>query len=273
MTDAADTAVLNDAGDGGDQAVQQENAQPGAQEGAQAQQTQQQAQEPIRQTVVPYAALHEERQRRKELQGEVEKLKQRFEPVLQVIQKQQRPDIAHDPVGHFQHETQELRQLVQQHGETIQQFNTRQTQEAEQSRFDASYRASAQQFAASKPDFGDAYGHFIQAQQNALMQRGVDPAEMPLHLAAAERQIAQTAFMLGVNPGQLIYNTAASLGYVPKQAQQQAQGKMQTLQRGANAKTLSQVPGTGKDNLTLEALADMSDDDFNKHFDTLIRKT
>lgn len=220
-------------------------------------------------------ALGEERGRRKDEARKREQMEQRFQQLMERMSPPKEtsiPDLGADPVGHFAAKTQQLEQQVKQQAETVQQAEQRRQYEAQVAQFDNAYRTQALQYAQETPEFNDAYTHLVTSRQQAYEQAGIDPSEYAQRLVMEERQVAQTAFMLGINPGVLIHQLAQASGFKPKgQTQVKQQPNLETIAKGSQAKSLSGVAGSPKQNLTLEALAEMDDKDFEANWDKLVK--
>lgn len=226
------------------------------------------------------AALREERAKFKKAQSDWEakhaKLEQRFQQIVENLNpKQPPPSLEDDPVAHFAHKTKELEEQINREKAEREQLLARTQQEKQIQDFDNAYRTHATKFSQETPDFNNAYEHLISLREKVYRDAGIDDAEIPQRIASDERMVAYTAFQLGINPAQLLYNLALSNGYSKKEASQIANKqieKMNTLEKGTQTKTLSNVGSSAKENLTLEALAEMDDDDFTKNWNKLIKQ-
>jgi hypothetical protein len=220
---------------------------------------------------VPLAALHQERERRKELQSKVSQMETRFNQLMERLQKPepQVPAFEENPAEHLRQKQVQLEQQIQQQTETVQQAEARRAQEAQLAQFDNAYKSAAMEYAQQTPGFTDAYQHLIASRKQAYEQMGVEPSEYAARLQHEERQIAHTAFTLGINPGVLLQNLAVAAGFKPKP--EKPQPNIQTLAKGVQAKSIASEPSTAKQNMTLEALAEMDDKDFEANWDKLIK--
>jgi regulator of replication initiation timing len=236
------------------------------------QDTIQAAAEPKPDRVVPLGALHEERARRKELQAKVERMEQTYAKLTERLNQPPQPQVPafeENPAEHLRLKQERLEQQLQQQSETVQQSETRRAQEAQLAQFDNAYQSAAMQYAKQTPEFTDAYQHLIASRHQAYEQMGVDPGEYVERLKHEERQIAHTAFTLGVNPGALLHNLATAAGWKPKPQKQTP--NLEVVAKGVQTKSLSGVSGKPTSNMTLEALAEMNDEDFDKNWDKLIK--
>lgn len=219
---------------------------------------------------VAHGAFHEERQRRKALQAQVEQMEKRWSDLVAKMQQTpqpQAPDPAQDFPGHVSHQ---LNQLGQQVGEvakkteTFEQFQEQQKQEAA---FISAYSQAAQSFAAAQPDFTQAYNHWLNNRLEELVDAGYSN-EQALHIRSAEeRGIVTKAFQDEVNPAQRLYAVAKRRGYTaasttpaPEQKLDPAE-KLKQIEQGQRATPA--MGGSGmKPKLTLQSVAQMSDEEF-----------
>lgn len=249
---------------------QEPEAQEGKQEGQQKdqQEPEKKPEEPQKEErMVNYGALHEERQRRKELQGKVEAMESRFSQLVQSLQQQQQtqlPPPEEDPVRNFDTRIGGVEQMLRQQHEALQQ----QQQEAA---VISAYQAHAQQFAQETQDFGDAYKFIADSRVNELEALGYSRPEA---IEAARRDeffIVSRALQNGLNPAEAIYRAAQVRGYKKAEPQQQQQpDKMQTLEKGVRASKVSGGAPAAGGLPTLEELAAMSDEDFEKNWGKVI---
>lgn len=230
--------------------------------------------EPEKEKYVPHGAFHEERQRRKELQAELERVRhenaqtaQVMQQVLQQLRQQQSPipDIQEDPVTNIDTRLRQIEEFRQQQAREQQERAQIEQQQAQAAQLTHAYRAAAQEYAAQVPDLGEAYRHLIGSRVSEYQALGYDTQSAHALVQQEEMQIAAKAFHDGVNPAQRIYELAKLRGYAKQQAPQEQ--KMETLQRGTRAsRATGGAPQTGE--ITLEALAEAADslspDEFNK---------
>lgn len=235
--------------------------------------------EPEKEKFVPYGALHEERQRRKELQSALEQLRQEqlqssqvMQQVLQQMRQQQEPPaptIDDDPVAYFQRKQQEQEQQLQMVAESLQQRQIREQQEAEYAQFVSAYRQAAQEYTKQAPDFNDAYRFAIEHRTNELKAAGYPEQMIPQILRQNEAEIVNLAFQQGINPAEKIYEIAKLRGWKNQPAEPEQ--KMQTLEKGVKAsKPTSGAPQGGE--VTLEALAEAASEMDAEEFNSLWAK-
>lgn len=220
--------------------------------------------------VVPLEALHEERRARQEAQrqnAEILKTQERLAARLEELGRappQQIPTFEENPAAHLYHKAQQLEQKTLHYDQVTQQIAQKeQTQAVIQQ---AEQRIAASQAAILKeaPDFNKAVD-FVRTQRTAeLMAYGMDEAAA---MQQANRDIYADAVKTAHNGGdaaKTFYAIARARGYTPAQAQQPAE-KLESERRGvAASRSLGNGGGAGTGKLTLESLANMSDEDFSK---------
>lgn len=148
------------------------------------------------------------------------------------------------------------------------------------------YQADAMAFAKEKPDFVQAYIHMISTRANMLVAQGYPEPQVRQILRNEEKDLVQQALQAGKRPAAHIYEMAKFFGYAPTPAaaaaaqngaaapQNGAQNgaapartpsvveEIERIQRGqAAGKSLSGTGGAAQE-LTVEALANMNDREF-----------
>jgi hypothetical protein len=220
------------------------------------------------------AAMHEERERRKELQRQVDEVRtknQRLEETFQRVmymreqqaQQPQQPSYEDDPLGTLRSKQENLENFLATQAQAYQQ---QQQQQMVQQQFIRRYEESAKAFMQDKPDFLDAY-KYVAADLTKQYEAAGYPAEVVQRLLHEdEAAIVANAYNDGVNPAERIYNLARVRGYNTSQkvAGNSADQKMSQLEKGIKAsKSLSTVSDKSpKGRMTLEDVASMSDKEF-----------
>jgi hypothetical protein len=227
-------------------------------------------------SVVPLAALHEERARRKELAASIEQmrteqarrdaiLEQRFAKLAELREQAQMPSFEENPAEHLRHGQQQLQQTVQQIAEANRVQNEQRQQMAYVQQLAGVVQQRVAQFAQAAPDYFDAVS-FLQKQRAAELE--ADGADPSIAEQQAQRELDALALdrtQRGQNPAEVAYKLAKARGFTPKPAQPQqpsAAEKLQTQQKGVAASRTLGSGGAAQNKLSLEALASMSDDDF-----------
>lgn len=225
--------------------------------------------EPKVEKVVPYAALHEERERRKEMQTKVTNLERTFQAVLEKLsspqQQQQPPSFDEDPIGALQHNQQVLNQHVAQQYQNQQQQAEQQQRNNQLQDFAYKCQQSVREFSKTNTDYLDAYKFLSESRVNEHVAVGYTQEQARQLILEDEMAVASKAYMDGVNPAERIYGLAKMRGF-QSTAAGQPQGKMSALQKGMQAsKSLSGAGGKASSGgLTLESLAQMSPDELDQ---------
>lgn len=248
-------------------AANDEQPQPTQQDAPQGQQ------EPA---VVPHGAFHAEREKRKAYQKEAEEaarkmaeMESRFNQVMERLNSQPVPDFEEDPAGYLRYSSEqtakELAALKQQQQQQLQQ----QQMQAEQQRLVTAVATFESEFRARQPDYEKAIDFARTARDKELEVLGYyDPDERQRIIAGEIQTIVRTNLQVGRNPAEAFYNFAVARGY-------QRPNNIEALnagQKGTNP--MSGGGGNGKQNPpSLEALSQMTDEEFEKNFSKLWANT
>lgn len=225
--------------------------------------------------VVPLAALHEERSKRRELAAQVEaerrtreEMERRFEARLQAIARsatpqKQVPSLEENPVGHLSHKLD----VMQSQQQALMQQSQAEREAAQLAEYESALAAKVQHeervFAATHPDYVDAVKHLHAVRLRELNALGVDDAQAEMQSARELRELAYVTSAKGQSPAEIAYKFAQARGYVGKQPD--AAQRIQTAQRGAAAATsLGNGASTGSGAMGARELLAMSDEEFAK---------
>ena len=232
----------------------------------------QEPQQPDSRTV-PLAALHEERQRRKELAAEVQRIReeqarrdalieQRLAAITEARQQAQTPSFDENPAEHLRYGQQQLQQTVQQIAEANRQAEQQRQQAAVVQQLAGLVQQHEAVFVQSAPDYNDAVTYLRNQRAAELMADGADEVQAA---QIAHRELVNLALQRahqGQNPAEAAYKIAKARGYSPKPTTPTAAEKLQTQQRGVAASKTLGSGGPASNKITAEALASMSDDEF-----------
>jgi hypothetical protein len=228
------------------------------------------AAEPVKPKLVPLEALHEARAQAKELKSQLARLNQerqefaqwraQIESRLNPQQQAQVPAFEENPAENLRHEVTTAK-------EELAAIKKQSEDSARQAQFTNWYQSQAAAFLQQQPDFMDTYSAFIKSRKAELADAGLTPQQIDAKVEQEEQLLALTAAQMGVNPAQMVYQTAIAKGIKPK-AKAPAENTTQKLQNVADgiksSKSLSQVPGRPVPAMTAEYVANMSDADFKK---------
>lgn len=238
---------------------------------------------------VPHGALHQERERRKAVESELEGLKQfkavmedRWNTLLKAQQPQQEaknddtpPDPNEDVFAALKWTQDKLvqSQKAEQERQQAEQARQQETQ-AEQQIWNA-WETDARSYVQENADFPNAAQWLSQFRDTQLQALGKvdtrfsDPKARNAQIEAELKQIVIAAKQQNMSSAQFIYELAQGYGYKP--AEQPAQkhtelpGNLAKVAEAQNAaRTIAANPGKGgNDPLSPEAIASMSDREFS----------
>lgn len=215
--------------------------------------------------LVPHQALHEERERRKQLEQRIAQL----EAAAQKANAPEPIDPDVDPIAALK-EVREWKEQQVQHSQQMQQLNE----------FSGRVKAEEATWAAENPDYGDQIAFLRQSRHNELAALGMSHEQIGQQLMIEALQTADVAFRSGKNPGEVFTTLAVTRGWKAKEPvkddpvkepAKEAVEKVERLARGQKAATSSSGSGGGAvdDEMTVEKLLALKgkafDDAFEKH--------
>lgn len=236
------------------------------------------------------AAMHEEREKRKQFQSELQevrernaKMEARFQQLVEKMSQPQQQEVSYEenPLEALRVNQEKInKHLEQQHKMTEAQQQQAQ-REYQKQQFIQKYQSACYEYAKENPEFKQAYDYLVDSHKAQFLAAGYSEAEATQVIIDDEMALAAKAFKDEVNPGERLFKIAKLRGYSgAKPTEQMAepkiaadgQKKMEVLQKGIEAsKTLNNAAGKAKDNLTLEALAEMDDEEFDKNWSKIIK--
>lgn len=233
---------------------------------------------------VPHGAFHKERERRKQTETELQNTRlemarasERLAVLNDIIaagETQAKPqqtvedDVPPDPeVDIFAHVKWQQRKIAE-----LEQYRAQQAEQQQQARLASEvqnfYRNDAMNFMRETPDFADAYQYVANSFANELRAKGFDDQTIRVQLVNEEASIAYQCKQRGASPAKVIYEMAKARGWqgsnaaAPKPATNAA-SKLDTIAKGQKSTaSLSGAGGGGAEGLTIEALANMSEEEF-----------
>lgn len=231
--------------------------------------------------VVPLAALHEERERRKDLakrleenESKTKRMEEAFQKLIQNNQpKEEIPSYEDDPLQNLRAEQQKIESKLKQTDEYInRQQLERQHQEA-YNQFAVKCTESTSAFLNEKPDYKEAYDYLRLNRYNELQALGFNSQQALEAINIDEENIALKAYQDNVNPAERIYKLAEYRGYKnsPKESDNknnQNKQKLEQIEKGqVLAKSLNGVGGGATEStMSLAKLAELEGPDFDKQW-------
>lgn len=233
--------------------------------------------EPEKQTVVPHAALHEQRMVNKQLQEELrqsrvaqEKMEQTFQKMLSSLNEKPAPKYEEDPLGHMAARNETLEKEVKNLSTQIEQQGKQSQQAAFMTQINAALSSSEAEFRATHPDYDAAVKYLKDVTRSDLADQGMNGPEVEQALQAGKIGLAHAALQQGKNAAEVLYERAKRYGYKPQE------DKISTIAQGQKLGKTVQGGGGGT-GLTLRDLAEIPEDQIDamvadpKKWETLIR--
>ena len=177
------------------------------------------------------------------------------------------PKFEDDPAAHLKHQTEAVRAEIEPLKEQLAQNRQQQEQAYAENRLTQAVSAAEAEFAQKTPDYLDAIAHMQRVADNNLQIMGVaDPAQRAQIIRRDAMALAVRALQAGKSPAELAYQVAKNQGFSGKPA---GVDKIANIQKG-QAASPSMPSGGGKaptEAISLTALGEMDDDEFNKLID------
>lgn len=215
---------------------------------------------------VPLAALLEERNDWKakyaELEAKLSKGNERVEKLYEALNKPeaQAPEYEQDPLGHLRHSKDLAEKEVQEMKKWRENLENSQKAQNEFAAFQQRVNNSEAKFAESNPDYWEAAQFVAKAKRDELEELGIPNEQINSVLQNQLVALTATALRGQKDPAQVIYALAKKSGFAKKQ-------NIETLQKGVSASKSVPSGRTVDKSLSIESLAGMSDDDFDKIID------
>lgn len=234
------------------------------------------------------AIWREERNKRKELQAQVDRMNERWIDLVGRMQQQQQqptqppqqppeskpgqetievPDFDEDPIGHLRAKNEILeRQLTEVNADRQQrQQTTAQMQQFQQ--LQAGVSQMEAEFAKATPDYHDAVGFMYANVAKMAEAMGYPPQQIQQTISQMAMDISVRALQQGKNPAQAAYEAARGMGYTgAKPPEQPPTGGEQTPRPQAPT-SLSSVAGKRSSPggmPSLDTISKMEPDEFDK---------
>jgi hypothetical protein len=222
---------------------------------------------------IPLGAVQEARNENKGLRKELEELKtkwtggeQRLNKLMEALSGKEEapPDYEKDPLGNLKAKNDALEAKIK-----ALEGNTEETKKASEvsanmAKFQNAVTSAERGFAAKNPDYAEAVQHLSEAWRAELEEAGADEDQIDALLSRKGAQFSYAAMQKGRNPAEAVYNAAKRLGYKPAEPKENKDKEtLKTIAKGQEAeKSLSN--GKGNSNVSLEAIASMSDEDMDE---------
>lgn len=229
-------------------------------------------QEPEQPRVVPLAALHEERTRRKELAAQLaaaearqRELEARVEARLAALAKAnepQPPSFEENPALALKHGLDTVTQTLQEQQEARRQELAQRQQVEYVQRAAVTVQQYEAQVAAEKPDYQKAVDYMRDLRAREFEVMGMDPDSARVQAAREMVEGALQNAARGINPAQLVYKMAELRGYKPAGQQPSVTERFDTQARGTAAAKSLGGGGAVRGQLSAQQLLSLSDEEF-----------
>lgn len=228
---------------------------------------------------VPQGALHEERQRRKELQAEIQRLQQeqqsryqtleqRFAQIQRAMQEQNAPkppSYDEDPLGNLRHGVEYTQAQLKEIAERQQRAEYEAQEIARRQQYVGAIQNAVVQaeteFTKENPDYLDAVAYMKGLRVAQYKAMGMSEQEAVSVVTGEAYQVAERALQTGRSPAEVAFEMAKAAGWKKKEPVTQ-QDKIETLQKGVKAAKSLGSGGVPSGAITVDAVANMSDDEF-----------
>jgi DNA repair exonuclease SbcCD ATPase subunit len=170
-------------------------------------------------------ALHEERERRKESEAQLNQLRdqaarmeERFAQFQQRWQEQQtaaqEPEVTYEdnPAEYLRQQTEKLQQETEAQRQRQQQQEAMAQQQASYRDFYAKVTSQEQQFAQQATDYYDAVQHLREARAQEYTAAGYAPEQVQAIITQEAHSVAANALRNGRNPAEAFYELAKLRG-------------------------------------------------------------
>lgn len=239
------------------------------------------------------AAMHEERERRKEIQKELEnqrklaedaiqrtkRIEDTWQQLVQRANQPQPPNFDEDPLGALQFENQRIKQELENQKKYNEDRAQYEQQQQQFNNFKNDYLQICNEFAKQNSDFWDAYNYVDQNRRSELQLARYNQKDINRLVYEDELAIVANAINNGHNPAEVIYSIAKARGYQAKQTVQKNneqktqedtakhnEQKLENIAKGMQeSKSLSNTTGqTPTGDFTIDQLSKMTDDELNE---------
>lgn len=219
--------------------------------------------------MVPQQALHQERERRKEIERQFQETQRNLAEMQAQIEAltapKEQPIVVPDPVLQPEAFKQWQIDQIKQRAEEMQNLAAQQQEAQQEMQVMQRLNYDVAQFKATTPDYDNAFQHAVKGRQEELAFYGYSQEQIAQQIEVDVRALVQQAYTAGKNPAELFYAYAKMRGYSPQAAQpapaQQAAAQVNAFAE-AQRQTQSLAPAGGPSNdggLTLESVAKMSE--------------
>lgn len=241
---------------------------------------------------VPIQALHQEREKRQNLEKELLELKGQIAnpPVPPVdrgaeVQKLMETQDLTQTEAEIRFDQEEIKQEQAEQKEFRANLEKQQAQQVEVQQVQSQYSAAASKFAEKQTDFNDAYDFALNAKAAQLRFEHPQATEAQINNAifASEIQLAAASIKAGRDPAEVVYQYAQTFGYqapngdggtapAEKTDSNKAELKLRNINKGEAASRSASGGASGDtgEGLTFDSLKNKSGKEFDQGWNELV---
>ena len=225
-------------------------------------------------------AMHEERERRKEMAAQIQeernlraKMEERFEKFMASQEKQQeeeqRVDFDENPAEHLRQELQRANKVIEELQQGSTQSKEQQQAAIQRQQFQSHFEQLESEFREKTTDYDAAVEFMRNKRQNEYIAMGLSQSEAVQATMNDAWNIAANAASRGKNGAQVFYDLAKANGY-QKSADPKDGGntseleKLNEIARGQEKAQSLGSQGDTPQKISLADLANLPDDEFDK---------
>lgn len=236
-----------------------------------------------KQKTVPHQALHEERERRKQVEDELRQAREeraRFDERLRIIQEmnqrqqqqpqevEEAPDWDLNPIEAGKYWERKLREREQYEQQQRAQYEQQQRQQQEWQQVYDHALNEWNGYKEQNPDAEDAYQHLLQSRAKEFEYAGYAPHEIAAAIHQDEAKTMLYARQKGIPLSKLVVGMAQARGWQPKAKESEPSDAEERVERVSNGqsrnKSLSQAGGqAAPSEMTADRLLKMSNEEFD----------
>lgn len=227
---------------------------------------------------VPLGAVQEARNENKSLRRELEDLKtkwsggeQKLAALMQRIEnKQEAPDPEKQPIEHLRSKNAELEEKIRALSEAEDQRGKEKETNSQLEEFKQNVVSSERAFAKANPDYAKAVERVHEVWRAEYETAGVPEQLIESMLSRKGAQFSYAALQKEQNPAEAVYKLAQRYGYKKAEKAEQKdesnkdKDKLAQIAKGQEAEK-SLAGGKGPSDMSLEALATMSDEEMEAY--------
>lgn len=220
---------------------------------------------------IPLGAVQEERKENKRLRAEMEELKTKWTGgeaklnalITKLQPKEELPAYSEKPLEHLKAKNDALEKNIQEIRAADEKRGKETEQQTQLRNFESQVVASERAFSAKQTDYGEAVSKVQEMWRGELEEAGLEPEQVENALLSRGRMFSYEAMKRNQNPAEAIYKLAQRFGHkAEKKEENKDKDKLRQIAHGQEAEK-SLATGKSGGEMSLEALATMSEDELD----------